>query len=757
MERRDQFSLLLTVIVVGISILVIGGATRWAQSLAALATAVLVLSTVTSRRRMERWPPLLVLLAAMAAWTFVQWLPLPGGLVRSVTPTLEALRADGLSLVGISTPSRFSMDPAATLRALAFLLTLSGVAMVTLRLAISERGRFAIVACVAGLAGLAALITGLHELVGASSLYGLYVPSHGQPLLMAPLLNMNHLGGLMAIGVLSSAGLFMYAKQPTMFRVMWAVIGVGCLITTAATLSRGAILSLAAGFLMTLATLLAQRMHTSRGSKRRRRTFFATTVPIAVVIACSLVVAVYLGAGTVMHQLENTKLAEIHAPTSKFAAWKSTLALLSESPWVGVGRGAFEATFTRIHPASALATFSHPENEGLQAIVEWGVPAALIFAGLAIWTLLLALRRWNDGPLAAGVLGALVATLFQSNFDFGLELLGLAVPVTVLLATLSYVPLRPLGPELAVRIRVARIAHVAVILLGAIGLVTHVTNVVDEAHADLGKKPSKAATLQAIEQHPLDYFGYAHLAKQQLATGDPRAVRTLNHALRLHPTHPALHWMAAQLLVRANRHGQAEFEYAEVLRYSPDPRRVLTDMLAVLDSARAAASIPVEMQVDQTVHALAELKRLDVALLWLERVLATTGDLHAAETIYSISMQERNYRLAELASRRRCEAIPGNRCQLELARVLALTGKHAEIVKTLEDAPHWRGRADDQLAAWLMLCDAKANLGDRSGALDCLRRLEVSGLVNPGESDVERRRDALRAEHAPGSPAPPAQ
>ena len=95
---------------------------------------------------------------------------------------------------------------------------------------------------VAVAAGFAALTTGLHELFGATSLYGLYEPRHGEPLLMAPLLNTNHLGCLMAVGVITSLGLFIYPKQTSMRRTLWVLVGVGCLAVTAATLSRGAII-----------------------------------------------------------------------------------------------------------------------------------------------------------------------------------------------------------------------------------------------------------------------------------------------------------------------------------------------------------------------------------------------------------------------------------------------------------------------------------------------------------------------------------
>ena len=45
-------------------------------------------------------------------------------------------------------------------------------------------------------------------------------------------------------------------------------------------------------------------------------------------------------------------------------------------------------------------------------------------------------------PVACAALGALAVVAIQSNVDFGVELVGLALPVTAIAATLTYVPMR---------------------------------------------------------------------------------------------------------------------------------------------------------------------------------------------------------------------------------------------------------------------------------------------------------------------------
>lgn len=725
MIQRDRISLVIACTAIAVAIFAVGGALRWTQALVALIAAAGIVVTTSSRRAFDGRPPLLVFFAVAAAWTAVQMLPLPGVIVRGLTPTLDALRNDGAMLADVSVQSTLSMDASATLRALTFFMTLSGIAVVALRLSITERGRFALLSCVAAAAGLAAITTGIHHLLGATALYGFYEPSQLPPLL-GPLLNPNHLGGLTAVGAVTSIGLLMYSKQSIALRVAWLTLAVICATVTTATLSRGATIGLAAGLVVVLVTVVAQRVTGRDGAqnRRHRETFLVTTLPIGIVVTCSLVVAVYLGAGTVMSQLSNTSMQELHAPRTKFAAWRSSQALVEESPWVGVGRGAFESAFTRVHPASAYATFSHPENELVQAVVEWGVPLTVVLGILMGWTLLIAIRRWRDGPLAAGALGAIMVVAFQSNFDFGIELLGLAVPMVVILATLTYAPVREVRRARLRLLGGLRLGHAAVILIGAALLFTNATRTIAEDHEMLRANPSRAAIAEVVAAHPLDYLPYGMLADQLGRAGDPATVTMLNHALRLHPTHPGLHWITARLMMRGGRVSQAEAEYLAAVRYSTDPAKMLEEIVATLPPERAASAIPLDMPIETVIRMV----RLDVAGRWLERVLVYKNDLRAADALYTLGSRFKNWSMAETGARYRCKTIPSARCSLELAQVLMAGGKPEEAAHVLDDVAEWSATPDEQLAGWRLLCDARRSAGKLEEAAECVRRLELSTL-----------------------------
>jgi len=240
MRPRDRISLAIGGAALLGSVLVIGGALRWTQAMVAALIALALVMQVGSRRRLDHASPIVVLLGLAIALTAIQLIPLPAGLLDALDHRGMELRNDGAALAGTAPWQAISLDPAGTLRALALLVTLLGVALLGLRAASSERGRYLVLAAVAVTCGLAAAVTGVHTLLNAERLYGAYRPEHAAPLILGPLLNTNHLGGLMAIGAVLAVGLAFYQRQAVQLRVLWVVIAIGCSATAMASLSRGA-------------------------------------------------------------------------------------------------------------------------------------------------------------------------------------------------------------------------------------------------------------------------------------------------------------------------------------------------------------------------------------------------------------------------------------------------------------------------------------------------------------------------------------
>ncbi|MFN0247181.1 MAG: O-antigen ligase family protein [Kofleriaceae bacterium] len=734
MRSRDRVAAALGASALIVSVFAVGGALRSVQAVIAGLAALSIIPYVFSRKVNDRLSPLLALIGAAALLTGLQLVPLPESLIAMLQPVGASLREDGAALLALDPSSTLTLDRPGSLRALVLLLVLLALAFVALRLGTTERGRFGLLATVAAMCGVGALIVGVHALLGIRSLYGIYEPEHARPAVIGPLLNENQLGCLMALGTTLSFGLVMYRRQPSWGRAGWIVCGAVCGAATMVSLSRGAALALFAGLAIVLGVLAAQRFAPQRKHERRSRRFLVTSLPIGVVAVCAVVIVIYASAGGISRELARTSLGDLQTPTSKYAAWRSASSLIEESPWVGVGRGAFEASFTRVHSASAFATFSHLENEYIQAVVDWGIVGVIILGLAAVWLATMCVRRWRDGPLAAAALGALAVVAIQSNVDFGLELPGLAIPIVIVAATLSYVPLRDAQPRRLLLSRFGRATLAVGLGVGVVMLFSPATTSLAEDHAYLQsrQRPTLEQIRESIERHPLDYFGYALAAQQLQREGDPRSVRVLNHALVLHPTHAGLHRMAGRLLFSVGRVDQAAIEYASALRGVIDPHLLLVEIAVRFGTKHAAAAIPHDAhRSDLIVRELESLYRVDVIEEWLARGLdLKPGDLTICELLYETAMRRGELALANLANRRCKDFEPSQQTRYHLALSVFNKGGYNDAIRLLENVEQWHGRIDEKISAWFVLCESRGKLRQWNEAKKCLRRLDVTGYLD---------------------------
>jgi len=746
-RARDRISLAIGGAALLVSVLVIGGGLRWTQALVALLVALALVMQLGSRRRLDA-SPLVLLLGLAVALTAIQLIPLPDPLLDALDATGNELRNDGAAIAGTAPWHTLSLDPAGTLRALAFLVTLLGVALLGLRIASSERGRYLVLAGVAVTCGLAAAVTGFHTLLNLHSLYGIYEPQHAAPQILGPLLNTNHLGGLMAIGAVLAVGLVFYQRQAAQLRVLWVVILIGCSATAMASLSRGATLALGLGVATTVVLLFAGRLGAASDASSRPRRALVNEVPITIVIAFGLAVAVFTTAGKVADQLDNTSLTELAQPLSKYQAWHSSLQLVEDAPWLGIGRGALEPAFTRVHEPSAFITFSHLENEYMQAIVEWGVPGAILLGlGLA-WCIVVAIKRWRDGPLAAGAIGACAAILFQSSVDFGVELLGVAVPALLVATTL-------LGPRLRESGSIAIAGARALLILALAGaaavLLLPLTRSLQEDHDWLtaDDRATLSDTREVITRHPLDYLSFGEAAALMLRSGDPQAVKFLNHALRLHPSHPGLHRLAARMLIASGRQRQGAVEYALALRGTLSPKKLIAEIVEALpDAELAATAIPVDAaNPQQILRSLNGLNRDDIAERWLSHVVVgPQHDLTMIDELYRLATSRNDWPVAELAARRRLAQSHTNRSRILVAMAMFKQERFDQVLKDLADVPTWKTRIDEQAEAWQLVCDAHIEKRAWDPALECLHKLDGSGIITDARRDGIVKRLAIVAE-----------
>lgn len=66
--------------------------------------------------------------------------------------------------------------------------------------------------------------------------------------------------------------------------------------------------------------------------------------------------------------------------SERFILWNDAVAMVEQAPWLGVG----PMHYAYYHPSNLNA---HPHNVALQLAAEWGLPATMLLAGLALWGL----------------------------------------------------------------------------------------------------------------------------------------------------------------------------------------------------------------------------------------------------------------------------------------------------------------------------------------------------------------------------------
>ncbi len=741
MRSRDRITLGALLAALALAVFAIGGAPRWSVVALAGLAATAAAGQIGSRRKLQGWSPLLIVLGTMIVLTLLQLVPMPEIVLKTINPTGYGLLVDGVQLSNPDAhePARsavrqilkgpwrpLSLDPASTRVELAKFCAYFLLAWMALRAAASDRGRQRLLSAVAALAGSVAVVGIIHELLGADRLFGFYTPVHANPLVMAPLLNPNHLACLMVIGALTAAGLAVNERRAPPIRALWIVVTIMCIGVGLATRSRGGVMALGAGATVAAVVMVLQQLRAS--AETRRADVLRVAIPAAVIVLCTLVLVVYFG-GSVQQELEHTRLDELSDPRSKYEAWRSAITLIEEAPVLGVGRGAFQSAFSRVHPQSSQVTFSHLENEYLQAVVDWGLLGGIALAialGLAV---ILAVRRWKDGPLTAAAIGALTGVGVQSLVDFGLELPGIAVPTLLIASTLLHVPLVETSRKR--KRRVGRIAAVlATLAVGALAA-TPLARTLANDHAILREGSSLVKAKAAFARHPLDYLAAAHIAT---ASPEPRQrIAYLNHALRLHPTHSGLHRIIGAWLAGSGHLSQAAIEYKVALSGSDAPEALVDEIVTRFPRAEdAAKALPGSHRMWQRiVKSLTDRKRPDIALLYMSQVVDSRPEVEPRvwRTLFNLALQQGDLVVASRAERQLLKVEAGLANTLRLAQLQIRLLKYDDALATLARANAQEVSSSEHVDTRLLVCEIHVTRIDWIKARDCFNAVRLGPSV----------------------------
>lgn len=444
------------------------------------------------------------LLAGLALLAALQSLPLPGAAVARLSPRRAALEREALD--GLVLPDggarALSVNPDRTAD---HAIRWAAAAMVFAAAALwSRRRRDARVVL-----GIVAATAAVEAAIGLANGTGTFV-------------NRNHLGGLLAMGLLAAAGLaadrashVAVPAYPTRTarisaafnhpRFWQAAIAGGMVLISALGLvvstSRGAALGAGAG---AVAMILL-----SRRSK----------VVLAALVAAAAAVA-WIEIDPLKRRMAEISFEDgsgVSYPTLFRIAWET----FREFPALGAGIGTYLETSAARWPETAganYALFAH--NDYLDTLAGGGVVGGLLLIGAVASILAVGLKRARTSPLAAGALGGLVALALQANAGFNFQMPGNLIPFAALagaLAGTAFGRARPL-PGLTALLPLAAIA-----LGAAAGL-----------RPPPGPDPRTDAELVArLAQRPCDARALAELGWNAFEAGDTeRADRCFRLARR---------------------------------------------------------------------------------------------------------------------------------------------------------------------------------------------------------------------------------
>lgn len=513
------------------------------------------------------------ILAGLAIYSLLQSIPVPIGLLAKIAPAGADIWQRSLAPLGkMVTVGAMSLDPgASTLEAAkwAGYAALLYVAVVVSR----SHGARSCLYVIAASSVLVALVTVVHELTQAESVYGLYKPvaayNAGR---LGPFLNPNHLAGYLDLGALVSLGLMLSPRRSSPRWVLGtaAIVDIGVAIRTG---SRGGVAALLVGLLL-LGGLVALGRRGEASEQGRARRFTG----IGLVGGTALVGAVLASFG-----FDRALSAELTDPdTGKLALVLAVRPMLLQHLPFGVGRGAFESVFEAYRPAiGAHKIFTHPENVAAQWLSEWG-----LVGGAALLVLVWQFRPWRLGLLRSeALMGAFagVSVLFLQNLvDFSLEVPAVGFAFAVALGALRGDARSPSRSQ-SNQAKDGRASRWAGVGLGVVAIATSLLGTIrgaptlvqarGEAQRLLGEKPLKIAdayerVATMMSRHPAEYyFPLAGAVIAERAHDNP--MPWIQRALERGPTIGRTHFLLAMLLAGRGAKNQALFELRLANEYEP--------------------------------------------------------------------------------------------------------------------------------------------------------------------------------------------
>lgn len=482
----------------------------------------------------------------MLLLTALALLPVPCGWLSTLGhPERAELGSRALALLGDhdGLRCRIAVDPGGTERATATAASSLAALLVGTLIARLRGSSFVLGAVGFGAAAVAA-VTYAHAAFGLSGAYGLYVPSVRGLLWTGPVMNGNHLGGLMALGVPGALALARRTDRAPV-RALAAIAAALAIAMGLSSRSRGG--ATATLFALVVSAIILVRDVRRSGESRRTLGFILGML----VVPAMALLAFIEGDALIRAFREKPYKTQLIRDTLAFA--------LEQGPF-GVGRGGFAAAYAEHTAPFERATY--PENLVAQWLSELG-PALGTLAIVAFGLVLVRVVR-SKGARTTEKLGvtAVVLLTLQNLVDYSLEMPGTAVLASMVLGAVtarmpSWLPDQP-G-------RHARVSALPAMIAALVSLVAVPVALRDDLqrqlHARMEARGPRSLTAQAyrpvIEAHPLEPSVYVVAASSARRLDAPTTLGFVNLARRAAPSWTAPRVEAYFYLSRHGRTAQA--------------------------------------------------------------------------------------------------------------------------------------------------------------------------------------------------------
>ncbi|MEP6915933.1 MAG: O-antigen ligase family protein [Acidobacteriota bacterium] len=383
--------------------------------------------------------------ALLAVAVGLQLLPLPGALLRRVSPETDAtLRSIAVGYAG-STRHPLSIDPGGTLLGLAALAALA-LAFLGLSRALTRDDSLRIARGVAILGIVLAVAGIIQKALWNGKIYGFWTP-FGAGSSFGPFVNRNHFAGWMLMTIPLTVGYLCgriargarYAKPGVRNRLLWLssadasetiLIAFAVLLmalSVALTMSRSGMVGL-------LAVLIAFGWVVLRRQATRSR----RALNLGYLVVVILVAVAWTGVDTIA-----ARFADRQSPGSagRREVWADSWRLARKFPAAGTGLNTFGSAMVVHQTVDRTEHLNAAHNDYLQVLAEGGALVSVPAAFAVIVVAATIRRRFRSVPVEStdywirvGAVTGILAIAVQEAADFSLQMPGNAVMFVVLLA-----------------------------------------------------------------------------------------------------------------------------------------------------------------------------------------------------------------------------------------------------------------------------------------------------------------------------------